>query len=119
MAKEKEVPMVNRACLIVRPNVPYVDWINSLPDQEEKVEFDEVDADCATYLIPEVNDEEDVSRAVEAQFEKLFQLELEAWTVDKQLWPAITWALFCEWFDVDCSSLVLDLVDEEPLQYEE
>ena len=113
-----EIPIVNRGCLIVRPNLPYVEWINSLPNMaNEPVDFDEVDADFATYLVPEIEDEEDVARAVEAQFEKLFQLELEAWTMDKNLWPEITWSRFCEWFDVDCSSLVLDLA-EEPLLHE-
>ncbi len=118
MADDKEVPMVNRGCLIVRPNLPYVEWINSLPGQKEEVLFDEVDNDFATYLIPEINEESDIQESIEAYFEKIFLLELEAWTVDQKLWPEITWDRFVEWFDVDCSSLVLDLVDDEPLEYE-
>lgn len=111
------VPIVNRGCLVVKPNMPYVEWINTLPTQNETLEFDELDADYATYLIPEVDDEEDVSKAVEAQFEKIFETELETWTTDKSKWPEITWTRFCEWFEVDCSSLILDLC-EDPLEYE-
>jgi hypothetical protein len=44
----------------------------------------------------------------------LFEAELEGWYTDPSMWPQeLTWKLFCEWFDVEYHTVLIDTVGDE------
>jgi hypothetical protein len=115
----EEIPTVNRACLIVTPRKPFLDWINSFAERDlDRISMNALREDGSVYLVPEVEHEEEVNGLIETVFEHVFKLELDAWQTDRSRWPKITWELFYEWFDVDCRSVVMDLCDT-PLKHDD
>ena len=48
---------------------------------------------------------------ISLNYRVLFEAELEGWYTDEKLWPKeISLALFHQWFDVECHSVVEDTV---------
>ena len=43
---------VDRTAAIVKPKQPFVDWLNSLPDDDHEYRLQELSADNLTFLIP-------------------------------------------------------------------
>ena len=67
------------------------------------------------YLGPEA-DNPSLERLIEEFWEEIFELELAAWLEDSSGWPAPrTREMFNEWFEVELTDTVVDLVPEEPL----
>ena len=47
-----------------------------------------------------------------------FEAMLEGWVTDEAYWPKDrTFEMFCEWFEVQMSSIVQDLYLDEPLAF--
>jgi hypothetical protein len=102
---------INRNAIIVRPQKPYFEWVNSLNDEYSMV--DERDENNI-YLIREMNSNEEILRWVKRNFDKLFVNELNDWCTDEGLWPKKrTFAMFSKWFQVEVASMILDLEDFE------
>jgi hypothetical protein len=97
---------INRSAIIVKPLQPFVDWITNLypENADEKLEVN-------TYLISE--DVEDVETWLKKKYDKLFMLELEAWSTNKKEWPQKrNFKMFKQWFQIDLSTMVYDLENE-------
>ena len=102
---------VNRGVLIIKPKQPFVDWANSLDDDEPRAVIGNLRKDCTAYLIPDLMNEDEVLADLELNFELLFEHELEGWCIDQTTWPADrSFEMFQEWFDVEWHSVVFDLV---------
>ncbi len=104
--------MINRMVVIIRPKAPFVEWINSTAAEGDEVRITLALAgeDQPVYLIAE---DTDPDAWVAANYETLFEIELEAWCTDPDLWPRErTLALFREWFAFDWYSQVEDTVGE-------
>lgn len=100
---------VNRYVAIIKPKQPYVDWINQLPDTEEKLTVEDLQSDCTAILIPEFDLAEESKAFIDAMAEGLFEEELAGWCTDESLWPrSRTRALFWQWFEVEIHSEVFD-----------
>ena len=99
---------VNRSALVVRPREPYLSWAAAVHDEKEA---QQVSADhVAVYLVAPDREEEQETAPLEEIYERIFDLELEAWCTDEARWPTPrTLKLFLEWFDVVGESLVVDL----------
>ena len=109
-----DLPMVNRAALVLEATQIYVDWANNCPGGGPKLVLSEMRDDASTvYLIPEMD------FGPEAWLRKhylaLFEQELHAWHTDKTDWPKDrSFEAFNKFFTVRFHSMVLDM-GEEPI----
>jgi hypothetical protein len=111
--------LVNRAALTVMPKKPYVDWANSVDDEEPKLNPDAPEWDYTVYLIDNVANDNELTAALERHYSEIFAEELAAWMQDEKTWPQKRdMKTFMEWFEVRVSSMVLDL-SEDRIEVEE
>lgn len=109
---------VNRSIAILKPRQPFLDWLKSLPGGlDEQLELVQLRGDCNALLIPAADDYDSADDFVRQHYHSLFAAELADWCEDEAFWPALTPALFGEWFDVEIHSVLTDLV-EQPLERE-
>ncbi len=64
--------IINRNLFIVRPKLPYVDWINAQSDQDSPVTLSYIQQDCHTYLIPEMINEDEALEYIQALKREIF-----------------------------------------------
>jgi hypothetical protein len=105
------MPLLNRSLLIVRPRRPFLDWCRKL-DGSDGVTLEELREEPTGYLLSEYEDEDDREPVLAHFWDLVFEHELMAWSDDEALWPRErTFAIFQQWFEVEMSSLVIDIVD--------
>lgn len=112
---------INRNAISVSARKPLIDWVNSL-DAESPVPYrDASDYDESTiYLIEILETEEDFQDWLRDNYLEIFEEELFSWIEDDSLWPAPrTFELFSEWIQVSYQSMVVDLNESEPIEYDE
>jgi len=106
--------MLNRGALILRYKEPAVRWINECDDDDgsDEVSLQMVNEERTVYLIAEgagvdgIHLEEWLTR----NYGPLFEMELEGWYTDPELWPLNrTYNLFREWFVPEYHSALIDL----------
>lgn len=76
--------------------------------------MEQVNTDRTVYLISDEDGNGDaaVARRVWANYERLFESELEGWYTDTSLWPENrTWEMFCDRFEIEWHSVIIDTVD--------
>lgn len=97
--------MINRSAVIVRPKQPYVDWAKGLDDSGMDPSKN---GDRTVYLLPEYDDDVEGLALLSKGYEHIFEAELEGWHLIEDNWPANrTFAMFCEWFDIELNSMVV------------
>jgi hypothetical protein len=105
---------INRTAVVIKPKEPFVDWLNSIPDEKVNFTLERISEDNITFLIPQYDNPEDSKNYIRKRFKQIFEWELWGWIVTKELWPKKrTWNMFQEWFDIEINSEVFDLVDGE------
>lgn len=103
--------IVNRSVAVIKPKKPFLDWLNTAPDNEVELTLDNIRADCNVLLLPDFDEPEEAVTYIDDLYEQLFEMELAAWYEDTQLWPKQrSLKLFWEWFDVELHSTVIDTV---------
>lgn len=103
---------VNRAAVIVKPKEPFVDWLNSLPDDGREYTLEMISIENSTFLVPEYDIPEEALEYVRKNHDFIFEWELWGWATDEELWPQKrNWKMFKEWFDIEINSEVFDLVN--------
>lgn len=109
---------INRAALIVRPRQPYLDWAASLDEEAPELSRELVKR-VSVYLVGEDPKEQAETAPLENYFERIFEMEFEAWSQDEQQWPPTPWtlAMFHEWFEAVGESLIVDL-ESSPIKTE-
>ncbi|MGD1847880.1 MAG: hypothetical protein ACFB10_21000 [Salibacteraceae bacterium] len=93
--------------MIVIPKQPYFDWDKAVfPEAtpiQEMMEYN-------SYLLPEVELSFDPQKVMKKDWPWIFENELFSICTDESTWPEKrTWELFNEWFELQFSTLVLDL----------
>lgn len=125
MIEDADFPSINRSLITIELKQPYVDWINSLREEEElKKEIfytvENINDELTSYLIPEILDPQDLEHYLEHAWILLFELQLSGWSLDETLWPKKrTRKMFNEWFEIKCATLVIDLWGRDPLKHQE
>ena len=105
---------VNRSAVVIKPKQPFVDWINSIPDENIDFTLEQISTDNITFLIPEHDDPKDAKNYIKKRYKQIFEWELFGWIVTEELWPKKrTWEMFQEWFSIEINSEIFDLVDGE------
>ena len=100
---------INRQVAVIKPMVPYVNWINSLPEMDDQMDIEDLRTDCTAILLPHFDHDEVSLKFIKSKYTKIFELELDSWSADKSAWPKKrTYSVFLEWFDIEFHSEVLD-----------
>jgi hypothetical protein len=115
---------INRSAVIVKAKQPFVDWVNSTPDEEIGQEphvatLDEVNQDCLVLLIPNFETMKETESALNSLKAEIFEFQLEGWHSDESVWPKNRSAeLFDQWIALEFHSEILDIVTE-PIEKED
>ena len=104
---------VNRSAVTIRPKQPFVDWINSTPG-DDKYTIQQLSRERTVILLPEFQRPGDEMKHLKKICSEIFEHELFAWYMDDSTFPKKRdWKLFQEWFEIELSSEVSDMVDED------
>ena len=109
--------LLNRSAFVVLPKMPFVQWTHQLQGDElhAKIGLEEQRKEGTVYLIDEVACEDDLDKALQRNWQMIFENELSAWDEFGDQWPAeLSATLFSDWFDVYPQVMALDL-SESPL----
>ena len=105
---------LNRSVAIIKPKQPFVDWANSVVDEDEQHSISDFSTDCSVILLPLVDSDEDAEALIKDMFQDLFELELSSWIVIDEMWPEnITYKMCIEWFSVEFHSMVFDSLKDD------
>ena len=64
------------------------------------------------YLIPECDTPDDVVEVLRELCDEIFTKQLDGWYRDTSSWPEDrSYEVFCQWFDVQHHSMLVDLCD--------
>ena len=100
---------VNRGVLVVKPTQLFLDWLGSLPDPPGDTSLDDLRQDSTAFLVSDAS-AEDIDPWLRRNYQLLFEAELGEWSTDPTHWPAArNYQLFRAWFDVEVSTVVVDL----------
>lgn len=102
---------LNRCALLIRPLAPYLEWAAKVSD-DDFIDEDEADSLASTYLLPDLEDEDDVENLLAEHAAWVFETELAQWNPDSKTWPedrGLDGLL--KWFAVDLVPLVVDLAN--------
>jgi len=112
--------MVNRSAVVAKARKPFLEWLYSLPDQEEaETTLADINRDSSVYLLPIVWVQGEENGIMEECYSEIFKMELYKWWTDENDWPPDrTLEMFNKWFDLEFYSVIEDLVDG-PLSDEE
>lgn len=98
---------IDRMAILIRPKKPFYDWLNKVFKDEHPISNED---ENNIYLIREMDSNEDIKKWIMKNFDNLFVNELNDWCTDESGWPANrSYKMFCDWFDVEVHSMVLDL----------
>jgi hypothetical protein len=101
--------LINRSVAIIKPKQPYIDWANSVVDEDEQYSVDDFSTDLNVILLPETDSDEHAKAVLKEMCLEVFEIELSCWITDDTMWPEnITYKMFQEWFDVEFHSMVFD-----------
>jgi len=102
---------INRNAILVRPKKPFYGWVNAVDSEDDQV-YEEKKEDHNIYLLKTKRNIDEVRSWLKQNFDMIFQNELNDWHTSEEDWPqARTYTMFCEWFDVEVHSMLLDLED--------
>ena len=103
---------LNRSVLMAKPREPYLAWVHSLDEEGKEFSLDHLRQEGTAFLIPELEEPADEEAFLESSYDALFEYLLAGWVNDPTVWPKERdLQTFREWFDLEFSSLALDLCD--------
>ena len=105
---------INRAAVVIKPKQPFVDWINSMPDDSSDYTLERINKDNLTFLIPQYDDPDNAKKYIKKNYKMIFDFELWGWITGEEFWPKKrNWQMFNKWFDIEINSGLFDLVNRE------
>ena len=105
---------IDRNVAVIKPRLPFAEWLNALPENDIQLGLDNLRADCTVLLIPEFEEPEQAISYVDELHEQIFEAELGSWCDDRRLWPQQrNLKTFWEWFEVEIHTMVVDTLDED------
>ena len=107
--------MINRNAVLVKAKKPFYDWINYVDP-----EFPVMDDDEGTvYLIKELKTKVKIENWLKKNFDQIFTNELANYHTALSDWPQQrTYRIFKEWFSIELTSMVVDLLDSPIIKEE-
>lgn len=106
--------LVNRTAIVVKAKQPYVDWANSVGDEDDAdrivMSLNDPDLDYNVYLIDEIIDPDELQGQLQRHYATIFENELRDWHLLEDDWPRRRdFATFQAWFEIETHSVVIDL----------
>ena len=104
--------MVNRGAVIIKYKEPFIQWINEAdPSGDNPIKtIQNVNRERTVYLISD-EDAENIEEWLRTNYTILFENELDGWYTDELLWPKNRdLQTFHNWCEVECHSLIFDMV---------
>lgn len=106
----RKICTINRSVLIIRPKQPYIDWTNSMDDGGPLANLKSMRKSPNTFLVDEIFFIDDLSQIIDEIWEILFEIQLNNWMRDPDVWPAVlTREMFEKWFDYELYDMVWDV----------
>jgi len=103
---------INRTAVIVKPKQPFIDWLNSMPEDSSNYTLEHISKDNITFLIPEYDSPNGAVDYIRKKHSLIFEWELWGWITAEEYWPKNrNWKMFNDWFEIEINSEVFDLVD--------
>jgi hypothetical protein len=103
--------VLNRCAIVLRPKRPFLSWIETVQRTMPKEYRIDVDDDQTVYLIPSSESWNSIDEVLASMYPAMFEHELSEWYDDPALWPKPrTLKMFKEWFKVEVSTMIVDLV---------
>jgi hypothetical protein len=108
--------VVNRGALILRYKEPAIQWINDADPSPspDRVTLESVNDEQTVYLINDSagDDSKSLERWLKRHYAEIFEMELEGWYTDPDLWPKqLSYELFRQWFEAELHTVLIDLGD--------
>lgn len=104
---------LNRSAIVVRPRQPFLDWLHSADPTSRNLSLPDLMREPRIYLIPECDTDAEVAEVLREVCEEIFIEQLEGWFRDERTWPTdLEFDAFCQWFDFQHHSMLIDLCDE-------
>jgi hypothetical protein len=109
----------NRSAIVVRPNPPFLDWLNAVDPTSQALTLDSLTREPTIYLVEECDDPDDERACLQAVDATIFEDQLNGWWRDRATGPTPrSLAIFRSWFDCQFHSMLLDLADAPPIEEE-
>jgi len=113
-----DVKVVNRSVLIAHLNEEFYGWYKNVSTSQQ--DMNQVLDTPHTFLIPPVEDEEEVEDYLAENFFVIFEALLEEFIEDEDLLvEALTEDNFDNWVDYNFSTFVMDAASDYELEYED
>jgi len=110
--------MLNRSALVVKPKQRFLDWLHAVDPTSHRITLGDVCREPHIYLIEECDTAEDLADVLRELCEEIFEEQLNGWYRVPSSWPQDrSYEVFCQWFEYQHHSMLLDLCDE-PLIYD-
>jgi hypothetical protein len=101
---------IDRNAIIIRPKQPFFDWLNTIYPKDEPITKND---ENNIYLIREMDSNDLTMKWIKKNFEDIFSNELNDWCTDEKAWPKKRdFKMFSDWFEIEISSMILDLEDD-------
>ena len=110
------VRILNRTAVSIVGAKPYVDWTRTHGTDVDRglITVARARPFGSTFLLPELELEEDAQEWLEENSAWIFEFQLSAWTEDESAWPEVRDVkTFREWFSIDLHSVVVDVGDDD------
>jgi hypothetical protein len=110
--------LLNRSAVIIKPLRPYLEWAKGDGTEElAELVFENLRREPHVYLLPEYEDPKSQQEVLEESWPVLFEAMLAGWVTDEAFWPKNrTPRMFQGWFEIQISSMILDLDSDTPLE---
>ena len=111
--------IINRSAIILRPKQPYLDW-TKLDDATGIAEsvFKSMRERPTVYLVPDWEAPEERQEILKEFWPALFEAMLEGWLRDESMWPKErTFQMFQEWIEVETHAMLVDIYEDEAIDY--
>ena len=101
-------PTINRFVLVVEPTNVFLEWARKFPDEDPKLTLDELLEDSTAYLMPHADPDSWLAQ----NYMRIFELELNDWSVDHSCWPNdLSFKAFTKFFNIRFCSIVIDMAE--------
>jgi hypothetical protein len=104
----------NRAVIIVRPKIPFVEWVRNADDESKHITAEDIGEEPNVYLVDDYEMDGEKDQLISENFKEIFEEELNGWITDESQWPKKRdLKTFLDWFHVEFHSMVFDLSEED------
>ena len=104
----EDLPLMDYGIIRIVGKQPFYDWMNSFDDGFIMSIEDDFDRGICLMTDGDWVDE-NVTRFMKVNYEKIFENFLHGWHTDDESWPKDRgWKVFCEWFEWQYSSMIFN-----------